>query len=77
MGLALMKSQSPLRLHIRCENCLRESSRVLDVPDGIEVPSDPQELAEEGYLDNVPFFCAHCESTIGKLFAISGGSRYE
>ncbi|KKZ89029.1 hypothetical protein RPHASCH2410_CH00100 [Rhizobium phaseoli Ch24-10] len=73
MGLAVMKSQSPLRLHIRCESCLRESSKVLDVPPDVYVPSDMLELAHEGYLDNVPFLCAHCESTIGKLFAISGG----
>ncbi|MBX5190162.1 hypothetical protein HJB86_14725 [Rhizobium sp. NZLR3b] len=73
MGLAVMKSQPPLRLHIRCENCLRESSKVLEVPTDAYVPNDMCELAQEGYLDSVPFFCAHCESSIGKLFAISGG----
>lgn len=77
MGLAMMKSQPPLRLHIRCENCLRESSRALEVPAGAELPEDMYELAESGYLNNVPFFCAHCESSIGKLFAISGGYQHE
>lgn len=73
MGLAVMKSPSPLRLHIRCENCLRESSTVMEVPPDAYVPNDMYELAQQGYLDNIPFFCAHCESSIGKLFAISGG----
>ena len=73
MGLALEKSRSPLRLHIRCENCLRESSKVIDVPPGAEVPDDPQELAGEGYINNVSFYCRHCQSVIGRLFAISGG----
>jgi hypothetical protein len=77
MGLAMMKSQPPLRLHIRCENCLRESSRLLEAPQGVDLPDDPYELAEGGYLNSVPFFCVGCESTIGKLFAISGGYRHE
>lgn len=77
MGLALMQSHPPLRLHIRCENCMRESARLLEAPTGEALPHDPCELAEGGYLDNVPFRCAHCGSLIGKLFAISGGPRYE
>lgn len=77
MGLAMMKSQPPLRLHIRCENCLRESSCLLEAPPGIDLPDDAYELSEGGYLNNIPFFCAHCESSIGKLFAISGGYRHE
>ena len=76
MGFALRKSRSPLRLHIRCANCLRESSRELEVPAGADLPDDATELAGEGYLDNVPFYCAHCDSSIGKLFGISGG-RYD
>lgn len=74
MGLALMKGQPPMRLHIRCANCLRESSRELEVPAGVDLPSDAHELGEGGYLDNVPFHCGHCDSSIGKLFAISGGN---
>lgn len=77
MALALMEPCPPLRLHIRCENCLRESSMVLDAPLGQVLPSDPCELAEEGYLNNVPFYCGYCDSSIGRLFAISGGPRHE
>lgn len=77
MGLALMKTAQPLRLHIRCENCLRESWKELESPPGEDLPGDPLELADGGYLNNIPFFCSHCESTIGKLFAVSGGSSYE
>lgn len=77
MGLARVREQSPLRLHIRCENCLRESSKELETREGVNLPDDPYELAEGGYLNNVPFFCVHCDSSIGKLFGISGGSRYE
>ncbi|MBB4347987.1 hypothetical protein [Aliirhizobium cellulosilyticum] len=77
MGMAMVRERSPLRLHIRCENCLRESSKELEIPPGEYVPSDPLELAGEGYLDGVKFHCGHCDSSIGRLFAISGGSRYE
>lgn len=73
MGLAVMKGSAPLKLHIRCENCLREHAKELEVPDDIDLPNDPQDLSAEGYLDNVAFYCAHCDSSIGKLFAISGG----
>lgn len=77
MALALMRSQPPLRLHIRCENCLRESSKLLEVPAEVDLPDDARDLAAEGHLDNVAFYCVHCDSSIGKLFAISGGKGYE
>lgn len=77
MGFALLKSRAPYRLHIRCEGCLRESSQVLEVPEEVDLPNDQDELVDGGYLNNIPFSCPHCESLIGKLFAISGGRSHD
>ena len=77
MGLAVEKMPSQLRLHIRCENCLRESSKVLDIPLGIDMPRDAYDLEESGLLGSVRFFCTPCESTIGQLFGISEVRSYE
>lgn len=72
MGLAVERMPVQLRLHIRCENCLRESSKLLDVPPEADVPTDAYDLEKSGLLQNLTFFCQPCESTIGRLFGISG-----
>jgi hypothetical protein len=73
MGYALRKSKTEFRLHIRCSNCLRESMRLLEVPAVADAPSDPDELMDSAYLENMPFCCAYCESIIGRLVGIGGG----
>ena len=75
MGLALQKPYRAFRLHIRCENCLRETTRALSVPPGDYSPSDADELIESGFLANMAFQCGHCECVIGQLFGISEGDE--
>lgn len=73
MGLALGKTYRAFCLHIRCENCLRETTRGLSVPPGDYSPADADELLESGFLSSMAFQCGHCESVIGRLFGISDG----
>jgi hypothetical protein len=50
MGLAVLKATAPFTLHIRCDNCLRESRRVIEIPLADEVPRDAEELIESAFL---------------------------
>lgn len=59
------------KLHMRCENCLRESSTTLDIPDVVDAPTTVAELRESGVLEHESFVCAECESTIAHLVAIT------
>ncbi len=75
MGFAQRKTYRAFCLHIRCENCLRETARGLSVPPGDYSPADPDELIESGFLANMAFQCGHCECVIGQLFGISEGDQ--
>lgn len=70
MQLAYSKPSSAFELHIRCENCSRESVRLLEVPDVDDAPQDVEDLAESGLLSGLRFCCARCECVIGRLFAV-------
>lgn len=70
MQLAYSKPAMAFELHIRCENCTRESVRLLEVPDVDDAPQDVEELAESGLLSGLRFCCARCEGVIGRLFAV-------
>jgi hypothetical protein len=70
MQLAYSKPSLAFELHIRCENCARETVRVLEVPDIDEAPQDVEDLASSGLLSEMRFCCARCESVIGRLFAV-------
>lgn len=70
MGLALRSPVRQFTLHIRCMNCLMESSRTLDV-NGMDCPpSDADELLESGLVESLSFSCQRCESVIGRLYGI-------
>ena len=58
-------------LHIRCENCLRETMRAVEVPKVDDAPSDEDELVESGYLGAMRFVCRRCDGTIGRLFGVA------
>jgi hypothetical protein len=58
------------RLHLRCENCLQNSSQELIVPDVLGAPTTVEELQESGLLDRVTYVCAECEGLIGRLIAV-------
>lgn len=73
MGCAVLKSAVPFTLHIRCENCMRDSMKVVDVPIGDDAPRDADDLTESVYLRTIPFRCRPCGSVIGRLVGIDGG----
>jgi hypothetical protein len=73
MKLAVKEYYRLFTLHIRCENCLRETTRLLDIPPGDDAPQDTDELLESGFLSGMQFCCNSCESQIGRLFGISYG----
>lgn len=77
MGYAVLKSAAPFTLHIRCENCMRDSAKVVEVPCGDHAPRDPDELMDSAFLESIPFRCRHCDSVIGRLTAITGGYACE
>jgi hypothetical protein len=76
MGFALLKSAGPFTLHIQCENCLRPSEKIVEVPVGDDAPRDADELIESIYLQSIPFRCQPCGSVIGQLVGITGGNSY-
>jgi hypothetical protein len=76
MGLAVLKSPTPFTLHIRCENCMRDSERTVDMPVGDDAPRDADELVGSVYLESIPFRCQPCGSVIGQLIGITVGSQY-
>lgn len=55
------------QLHIRCANCLRDSSPVLKVPDADDAPGDVEELLESAVLQQFRFECVDCGSAIASL----------
>ncbi len=75
MGLALRRTYRAFSLHIRCENCLRETTRLLSVPPGDDAPDDVDELMGSGFLSSMSFRCSHCDCVIGQLFGISDGDE--
>ena len=73
MGLAVLKDTAPFTLHLRCDNCLRESSRDILLPIGDDIPRDAEELIESAYLGSLKFNCRPCGGVIGRLIGIEGG----
>ncbi len=59
------------KLHLRCENCLKDSVQIFDVPDVVDAPTNVSELLESGALEHQPFACKECESAIGMLVGVT------
>lgn len=57
-------------LHLRCENCMRESMKAVDVPNVDDAPCDPEDLIDSAFLQSIPYSCRHCDGRIGRLFKI-------
>jgi hypothetical protein len=55
------------RLHLRCDFCLIDSERVIDVPAVEDAPEDIDSLIESGFLGRQRFQCSKCESPIATL----------
>ncbi|MGZ2455483.1 hypothetical protein ACVINH_000509 [Rhizobium anhuiense] len=71
MQLLISEISREFELQIRCENCMRESTRLIKVPRIDDAPSDVEELMESGLLGNLRFSCAKCDSAIGLLVSAS------
>ncbi len=73
MNVAVLRSSAWFTLHIRCENCMRESEKVVEMPLGDDVPRDAEELIESVFLERLSFRCRPCGGVIGRLIGINGG----
>jgi hypothetical protein len=77
MGLAAVKAAGWFTLHIRCENCMRDSERAVELPIGDDVPRDAEELIESAFLGQLTFRCQPCGCVIGRLVGITGVNAYD
>ncbi|HVI27495.1 hypothetical protein [Hansschlegelia sp.] len=59
------------KLHLRCENCLKESTQTFDIPDVIDAPTTVADLLESGALEHQPYACRECDSAIGVLIGVT------
>lgn len=76
MGLAVPTATAPFTLHLRCDNCMRESTRHIRLPVGEGIPRDADELIESAFLGDLKFNCRPCGSVIAQLVGIEGGYVY-
>ena len=70
MQLAYSRPGVAFELHIRCENCQRETSRQVTVPLVDDAPRDIDELLDSAFLSSLKYCCRHCQSPIGRLFGV-------
>ncbi len=76
MGWALRQQEyQSFTLHIRCENCMRETERGLTVPVCADMPKDADDLIQSALLSDMRFCCIHCQSVIGRLLDITVGDE--
>lgn len=59
------------RIHVRCENCTKEASSILDVPNVEDAPGDIEELLDSAFLAQQRFVCRGCETPIGIIAGIA------
>lgn len=59
------------RVHVRCEHCTKDTTKILDVPDEDDAPSDIEELLESAFLMNQSFVCRGCDAPIGVIASIA------
>lgn len=76
MTVALRHKPRVFGLHIRCDNCLRETSRVIEIPPVDDAPCDADELAESGFLDSLGYRCRHCDCQVGRVIGVSQEKNY-
>lgn len=76
MGHAVLKLAAPFTLHIRCDNCMRDSVKVIEVPFGDDVPRDADELVGSSFLEQQTFRCRPCGGVIGLITGIEEGNSH-
>jgi hypothetical protein len=59
------------RLHLRCDCCLVDSERIVDVPAVEEAPDDIDSLLESGFMARQRFQCSKCEGPIATLVGVT------
>lgn len=77
MGLATREATAQFTLYLRCDNCMRESTRDIRLPVGEGIPRDADELVESAFLGDLKFNCRPCGSVIAQLVGIEGGCSYD
>lgn len=70
MGCVALKYKASFELHIRCDNCMRETVKTLDVPNVDDAPTDPEDLIDSAFLQSIPYRCTTCQCQVGQLFKI-------
>ncbi len=58
-------------MHVRCENCARDSVLMLDVPNVEGAPTTIDDVLGSGLIDRQPYSCAGCECPAASLIAIN------
>lgn len=64
-------SDVKFKLHLRCANCRRDTTRLLVVPCIDDAPRDIDELMDSAYLRDQRFSCTSCEGRIGTIVAVT------
>lgn len=58
-------------LHMQCENCMRNVSRVVVVPPLDDAPLDIDDLLESEFLRRQTFQCVECDSVIAVIVGVT------
>lgn len=58
------------RLHLRCDNCLREQAKTISVPEVDDAPTDVEELLESAFIHQHWATC-HCGEVVTGLVAVT------
>lgn len=58
------------KLFLMCSNCLRKSTKVLNIPNEDDAPTDVDDLVYSGVMQTLRFQCTQCESVIAEVVGI-------
>mgnify|MGYP003123465250 CR=1 FL=1 len=58
------------KLFLMCSNCLRKSSKMINIPDEADAPTDVDDLVYSGVMQTLRFQCMQCESVIAEVVGI-------
>lgn len=71
MYAAALEYKARFELRIRCDNCMRESMKTVDVPNVDDAPCYPEDLVDSNFLQTIRYRCRHCDCLIGRLEGIT------
>lgn len=58
------------KLFLMCSNCLRKSTKIIDIPHEDDAPTDVDDLVYSGVMQTLRFQCMQCESVIAEVVGI-------